>query len=431
MLKDRSELEKALSVVLDEYRVEKEMIDEVKNLLFNKNIYHAMKLLSKQTPLSTQPDVILYYVAKYLHEKTGSEIINPEHYFTSIVIERFAGFEMENIQKKMDVIVFEDFIEVADDIWMGHLDIKKIADLWRYGIASYNTETQRNTIITKFHGSIIEEINLNTKAVSDIATLIKNNDFIPVSPIIFNILRTGDEKFEYEKNKQQLTYYEGSLNCTDGFHRSQGILSALLDNPYIDLEFPLMITNFTKEKARQMIGQEQNRNAMKKEYSESLKDTLENYIISELNSRSGEIKNKIATDMNYIRHNMAYTLNSVMNIAIQENFKYENKRDARRVVDFLVEGFDEIIGVFYDDFKNLTFTKQNSVKAHVLTFAGYVSLLGELYGKDNWQNKLENALNKINFDINNELWNKLGIFNENRITKRGIKKISKYFKELV
>ncbi len=44
-----------------------------------------------------------------------------------------------------------------------------------------------------------------------------------------------------------------------------------------------------------------------------------------------------------------------------------------------------------------------------LIFVGYLALSKQLAGKEGWDSELTTILNRIDFDINNPIWEELGV----------------------
>lgn len=429
MLVERIELEKTLKKIIARYRPDKVVIDNIEESLYQKGVSFGNKLLAMQTPLETQSIPILYLLTNNFYKFTNDREVDPTKFFTESEINQLKDFKFESEEKEDGKIIFKDFIQLDEDRWLGSLTNKQIKMLWERGIATYNKDTQRNTIWTQFHGSIIEEVNLNKKSVDEIDAEIQNNTYIPVAPIVFNILRDGTEDFEFVDGN--LMFYKGKFNCTDGFHRSMGIISSLIEKPFLELNFPVMITNFDEAKARKMIGQEQKKNDLSDEYAKTLEDTYANKIVRELNARKGEMQGKVGSDITTVKYGMAYTTHSILMMAVDENFKMESERDVRKVYDYLIKGFNEIIGILKEK-GEIEKNHYSSVAMENMMFIGYVALLGKLYKDENWIEKLEEVMNSIDFSNDNEKWREIGIFvDSTKVSSKRVRNISKYFKGLI
>lgn len=431
MKKDRMYLERSLNLVLYEEMVDQVAMKNTEKQLLDKGIKSAFKILNKTVPVQTQPLVILYWLSKSLHENTGREEVNPDKFFNENEVEEFKNFKaLKELDEIESGYKFEDFVQLTDEVYQGSLDIQEIAKLWKRGLATYNKETQRNSVLVKLHSKVVEDINLNQNAVTQIADLIKKGDFFPVSPIVFNVLKDGLEDYSYNEKKKELVFNEGNLNCTDGFHRTMGILAALLENPDIELRFPVVVTHLTTERARKMIKQESQKNKMDKSYIKSLdSESLENYIIDEIN-KQGSMKQQITTNIDSVKLNRSLVYRDTFEKALKENFDYKNRREARKVSTFISKGLQEIMDIFYEEFQDPAQSKRESVVTYSSTFAGYLALLSKLYNSDDWANEIENVLEKIDFDLNNKVWDDLKI-TQTKVSNKMIKGIGEHFKKEV
>lgn len=429
MKKERLYLERNLNLVLYEEAVDQAAMKKIEKELLDKGIKSAFKILNKAVPVQTQPLVVLYWLSKSLHDNTKREEVNPDKFFNEKEIEEFKNFKItKEINEFESGYKFGDFVQLTNEVYQGSLEVQEISKLWDRGLATYNKETQRNSVLVKLHSKVIEDVNLNQSAVTQIADLIKKGDFFPVAPIIFNILKDGNEVYTYNEKKKELVFNEGNLNCTDGFHRTMGILAALLDDPEIDLKFPVVITHLTTERARKMIKQESQKNQMDKSYVKSLdSENLENYIIDEIN-KVGSMKQQITTNADAVKMNRSLIYRDTFEKALKENFNYKNKREARKISQFLSKGLQEIMDIFYEEFKNPEESKKESAVTYSNTFAGYLALLSELYNRDDWANEIEEVLDRIDFSTKNSDWENLKI-TQTKISNRLIKEIGNKFKK--
>lgn len=305
---------------------------------------------------------------------------------------------------------------------------KQISDLYATGKVRYNKETQRNTIFKEYGDKIIESININKTSVKEIKELMLQGLFIP-NTITFNILATGKEKFEIDNRNKSIRIYD-NLDIIDGFHRSLGGIEAVAENPEIEGTLEVRITNFNLDKCHRFIVQEDKKNKIDKRYIQTLNvENLENKVVKLINENTGEMQGKVTSNIILYR-NQAYVLSDVLSDAIKSNFNIESNRDVNNVAEYLIKGFDEIVGIFINDFKNLEESRKNNIRTLSSTFIGYVTLLAELQDNENWKKELEKILNKINFNNTNLIWKELGIYDSSP-SKSSVKKIIKYFKELI
>lgn len=427
MKKDREVLEKVLKDLFDEYSANKQVVNKIKQDLGEHgiNVGTAIGILNKTLPIETQSQVILCLITKSLFNATEESKINPEHFFTEIEIEEANKFirEVENQKNYVDI---EDIRQVDEDQWITIMTYKQISDLYATGKIRYNKETQRNTIFKEYGDKIIESININKTSVKEIKELMLQGLFIP-NTITFNILATGKEEFELDNRNKSMRIYD-NLDIIDGFHRSLGVLECVAENSQTEGTLEVRITNFNLDKCHRFIVQEDKKNKIDKRYIQTLNvENLENKVVKLINENTGEMQGKVTSNIILYR-NQAYVLSDILSDAIKNNFEIKSMRDVNNIAKYLIEGFNEIIGIFIDDFQNLENSRKNNVKTLSSTFVGYVTLLAELKETNNWKSKLEKTLNRIDFSNDNPIWEQLNIYDSN-LSKSNLKKIIKYFKE--
>ena len=430
MRREREVLEKVLNELFDEYNRNTDVTTEIKKKLVEHgiNIGTATGILNTSIPISTQSLTVLCLITMSLYETTKLMKINPENYFMPKEIEMANKLKRETELTK-DYVDIEDIKQVADDQWITTMTYKQVADLYSVGKVRYNKETQRNTVFKEHGNKIIEAININRTSVKEIKELMLKGLFIP-NVITFNILATGEEKFEINNRNKSMRVYS-NLDIIDGFHRSLAIIEAVANNPEIEETIAVYITNFDIDKCHRFIVQEDKKNKIDKKYIQTINvEEIENKIVKILNERSGsELMGRITTNITFYK-NQGYVLGNVLADSIKHNFEIKSMRDVNNVADFLIEGFVEIVGKYINDFNNLETSRKDNIKTYSSTFIGYVTLLAELKDDKDWKIKLEQILNRIDFGISNPIWNNLEI-RESSPSKYKFKRIIKYFKELV
>lgn len=361
MKKDRGVLERVLNELFEEYCANKEVENKLKKDLAKHGITTGtvVGILNRTIPIETQSQVVLYLVTKSLFNATEESRINPENYFTEIEIEEANKFKRE-FESQKDYVDIEDIRQVDEDQWITTMTYKQISDLYATGKVRYNKETQRNTIFKEYGDKIIESININKTSVKEIKELMLQGLFIP-NTITFNILATGKEKFEIDNRNKSIRIYD-NLDIIDGFHRSLGGIEAVAENPEIEGTLEVRITNFNLDKCHRFIVQEDKKNKIDKRYIQTLNvENLENKVVKLINENTGEMQGKVTSNIILYR-NQAYVLSDVLSDAIKSNFNIESNRDVNNVAEYLIKGFDEIVGIFINDFKNLEESRKNNIR---------------------------------------------------------------------
>ena len=432
MLVEREVLEDKIRKVLVTYNHDKNVKKNIENqfLAHNINMSQAIKILNQIIPIESLSMQKLYLLTKALYDSTEESIIKPDKFFNENEMSLGSLYEEESEKLKDDFHEFKNVQQIADDMWLCIIDYKENTDVYKKGLIGYNFATQRESIKVEYKNKIIEKPNINRNSVREIKELMLKGLFIS-NVITYNVMDANDFNYN-DKNK---TLQMKSADVIDGFHRNIACIEAISENPNLEGKFVLFITNFNIDKARRYILQEDKRNPINARYKSSIDtEKFENVIVKNINEKSdSELQGKIATDIVMLNKNYAYVLNDVLSYSITHNFeRIRSRREADKVTDFLIKSFNEIIGIYYDEFDNLEQSKKETVVVYNSMFSAYIAILSELYDKENWKEILEKVLNNIDADINNELYNKdnLDIFS-NTLGKVKMKKISKHFKTLV
>jgi hypothetical protein len=162
-------------------------------------------------------------------------------------------------------------------------------------------------------------------------------------------------------------------------------------------------------------------------------------IAKEINSfesrNTNELYNRIADDLVEVKYKDKFTTFETFSRSIKINFGLSNDskpRDIRKIKRFLVDGMNEILGYLKDKFGDLDLAKENYICLENNTFIVYTSLLAPLWDREekspvsNWEDKLEEKLEGIDFNRNYPLWDELQLFNSS-ITNKSISKIAEHF----
>lgn len=433
---EREQLERQLRLAIEEYAGDTKVHNEVVKNLINKNIPpgETRGILTKSNlhPLEVMDINLLYTLTKNLYRATGEVMLDPTRYFYDAEIEVADRWSRSEEEHNITELVIQPIIQVASDQWIGTLSAQKLARLYNNGRILYRPETQRGMRITKDRDTIINRIDYNIDAINNIQSMLLNGQFIP-NTITLNVLKDGNDIIQYDPNKFKLIIgAESEIDVADGFHRSYGLLKSLIVNPNLDFTWEVRITNWDVNKAQRFIYQEDYKTPLRKEYKELLNQAkLQNVITKNLNEQpQNEMQFKIATDNNAIVHYNAYTMFNTVAESIGKSFEVKSQRDVRKITDYLIEFFNELIGMYIDDFTNLEESQKTSYITVPNMFIGYIALAGELYNRGDWVTMLEKVMNSIDFTENNGIWRKMNIKWSN-LSKRAQKQLVDYFKQKI
>ena len=177
--------------------------------------------------------------------------------------------------------------QVAKDQWIGVADMKLLFQLGDAQLIRYNENAQR-IMRKKISGGQEEYIPyVNKKAVNEIVQFYKSGIYIP-NTLTLNIPEDVEVSFKYDNDAHEMVF--NSIQCldiTDGYHRYLAALKAYQDDKEFNTPIELRITQFSDEKARGFIYQEDQKTKMTKVESKSMQvNAPANIIVERLGSSS-------------------------------------------------------------------------------------------------------------------------------------------------
>jgi len=415
MLKSRVELERKLQTILEETPITKTIKNDVVEQIstahnFTPGDIHSV--FNGTTHISTISQVFLYLFAKYLYEKINEESINPNSFFTETDIKEGNKFKLAKKDREKFPLIIADVIKIAPDHFITKMTIQQVVEIYNKLIIKYNYETQRQAKLKEYNDRIIQTPDINENSVREIKKLILQNDFI-TNVITFNILQNGEEDFVYDEKSGELIIKSGEINILDGFHRSLGMVFAILENPEINYVTGVNITNFDVDKGRRFIVQEDKKNKINKKYIKSIDvDNISNRIVNKLNEDSRSyLKNKITVNNNILKNSsmIDYT---VLSEAIQHEFEPQETKDIIKYSRMIINGMNYIVESNPDLIEN---HQPNTL------WIALIALIKRANDAEDWQEKTNKILDKIDYTQ---------FIEEKNINKSVIKKIAEYIETI-
>lgn len=392
MLVNRENLENELRVVIAEFSADKKVKSKVGKYFKDKGMFEAeaLNIFAQRTPLETLSELILGVFTVGVCEALDGEYskINPHIFFTELEIQEITKYKVTKKNSKKFPIVFESIKQLNTNQWYTDLTAKQVSDLYSKRVITYNPETQRQLKTKNYSNKIITQIDVNKKSVQEIKQCLIDNKFFS-NFITFNILENGEESFDIVDGN--LKIMQGEVSIIDGFHRSLAIIDAIQENPELDFKIGVVITHFDVETAQRFIVQEDKRNKINSKYIKSLDlESKANTIVKKINENSkSHLKDKITTDKNRIKLQDALIMFDVLSDAIELVFKPKENIDVINYSKYIINGLNLII-------ENNTNLLENV--QHEKIWACYIVVLGELYGKDSWEDSLLSIIGSLNID---------------------------------
>ncbi len=444
-MKNREILEQELKFVYENKirnnkKNRKEMMDKIKEEFTNRNILStkAVGMLNGSIPMENVSDQLLFILAKAVYSATASCAIELSKYFFEDEMKILDRYR-EKSQEEKDTLVIDRVIESRYNTYksfLTYMTYQQIRDLYSQGRITYNPNAQRALLTSIYKDAEIGEIDLNNASIKEIKKAMQEGKYIPTM-ITFNMLKKTEEetKYYYDKNNLKLVIEKDvEIDVTDGYHRSVSVIEAICEMPDLEGELEVSITNYELDIAGLYVVQESKRNVIKPSQLAKLNvEKRESVVVNNLNNRTrkNEMYKKIATDEMAIKRNLAYVKFDTLVEAVKRSFALKAEREIEPVSRYLIEFYNEVIGINIEYFSkdNLTNSKLKSYIVHKNIFIFYTLLAGKLYEKDSWKEKLEAVLKNIDFNKNNSMW--INRFRIEQVSSATYKGFEKYVDELV
>jgi hypothetical protein len=455
MIKEKSiKLIQILNDLIEKYNKSKNdvvrdiVVQEFKNRNMKASL--AINILTEKIELSTldidnSRDLILLFVftkalytaltTKDIDGNTIGEIneysnLLVEDYFTKVEVENLKDYKEEKTSYDKEEIVFPKMNKIAPGFWQGHISAKYLAELDAGNEFIYNFKTQRDPVIDIYG---MKRIHLDKKSVKDIVDGLLSGEQFPTT-LVVNILHDGTDEIIYNEKTEDLTIVSGVKNLVDGQHRKVATSLAIEKQPNLDFNWMLVIINYSEIKAQKYMVEINKQQKMKQEHIKNLDaSTLGNNVVDVIKDiNASEFATKIKDSDDELKHG-GLTKKSILSIAIEEVYKKEltNRLQVRNIAKHIANVMDFIMGLYVNEFiVNVEETKKSSFINNKNIFAGYIALSEKVYNDNNWENKIEEALSKVDFSKNNEFWNSIKL-SDSDISKSTRKNLYDYFSDLV
>lgn len=446
MLQDPKKLCDMIKVILTKNNHDNDFynqyIKKLKGKILTNKLYSIFDLHYPVEKLDVED---LYHLTEFLYSATVSnkehkEKLNPAKWFSGNEIRSAKTRSINDLENsERSALRLDKILSGNGTEWTTVMSYQQIAKLYNDALLVYNFDTQRDPIIRYKDGTELKSPRLYMDSVNEIAQEMLDGNF-ESNTLTFNVRKTGDERidwnpktgvFLFEKTK------DSELAIIDGFHRLSAILKVVFEKPDINGYMTVNIKNLTVSQAQHFIYQEQKRNEISEETLKVF-DKTDKYmqytkLINEYREFDNELFNKMTANSNEVGVSK-FLLFSKFSNPLEEYFKdtleqCNNARDRNRIFDYIVDFFNEVIGIQAHHYSNLKSAKNNTILLHDNIWDVYLMLAKELYQDREWKRKIEIAMQQ-NWDKNNPLWRELGITFAN-FNKNSKRKTHRYFADVI
>lgn len=285
MLKDRKLLEQYIEDKKEKYIFDTMKRNELINYIYEKyNLPVGIAAgMIVQNDLVSQTEFILFCLLEAIGTFDKKNYV--EKFFTPIEIQGYLNekWTEENIQFPIEFSA----IKVNDDQWIGITNTKVLLQLRKAQLIKYNANAQRVLKKIVRGENVIFKIKPNVIAIKAIKALMKSRLYIPTT-ITLNIPFESDSIFSYDdKNKKFIVDKLDTFDISDGYHRYLALCELCDEDDDFFYQMELRITNFTEDKVRNFIFQEDQKTRMTRSQSNSMNtNRVSNMAVDRLNEMS-------------------------------------------------------------------------------------------------------------------------------------------------
>lgn len=324
----------------------------------------------------------------------------------------FEELEIKKADKEKEKILHSEFPLIFDAIplmpkeqYQIVISAKVINQLQLSGVLTIVENMQRESEIVVYNEQLISHVAYNDDRAREISDSLENRDYWS-DTIRFHLIKNEIIDYYYDEENKKIIIKNGNLALIDGQHRVRAIEYALIHDPSLQYDFPVILSVGTIKEGRGIIAQLEKRQPINKHTLKTYQNTVANKIITKLeaNEDINDIYKFVDTNQK-IQVKAGFILKSEVIDAVAKYYsvnKNTTMKEESDITKWLVEFFMEIAYYFETDFKsyiNLP-VKRWSVNHYI--FPAYIWLSSVLRNEHNWQYKLNEILNKI--DFNNRPW---------------------------
>lgn len=440
--KDEYILNVTMTKYLDDINAEEEHKNKILSLLKEKGylVGTANSMITGNIPIESLIEIDRYVLLVLMHDTLAIGELNPQNWLTEDEIKEVANYkELPSRETLIFPLVLQNVLEVVEDQqWIMVRDMNFVANLYSAKMIKYDYRTQRDPKLIKKRDKFIKVPNTNAKAVTEIATSIKDKTYTP-NTITFNISKEDIYSFSYDKVKKQLTIHEGTINILDGWHRCLAMMTLLMMDEKMKYNFEIRFVNYNEARAAAFVKQEDIRNKISEQHIASIDmSELANSVTRTVNEDiQSDIAGKIVTDRKYITEGVGLTMFKSFSDTVQELWRLDTRTDADNLSHYLIQFFNQLLWLKKPELLNdIKANKRKSYVNHEGMFIFYLTIAKDIQNYANWKDILKQIINKTDFSKKNPFWDALGVITRsedvlNRFRSGAIKDTLEYVKEVL
>lgn len=356
-------------------------------------------VLSNPEQLDNISDVILCWLYCPLAEHEVFGLAPAAAYFTPIEIQN-AGTEFSKKSKAVLPVKLPILSKLTDDDnYLTVLTIQEIANLRSNGLIKWKEGMQREAVITKLsENDFVSHIKYDDNRAREIGKAMSDGVFSP-NALRWHIL-SGE--CDYNITEKSIILKSGYFAEIDGQHRDKGSEYALIENPDIIMTMPIIVTIGSRQKAQQIIDQDEKRAPINKHMVMQYKNTVGNSIFKLMMGKQIDPVLKFCDTEQGIKVGQGFILKSQIADSIDKYYSAKSVREQEKSAEWLVDFLNELAEINYSEFENFRQLRNKISSARSEAFIYYIYISKLLKDRAEWRNELKEIISKLQFsDCNN------------------------------
>lgn len=349
-----------------------------------------------------------------------SDMADISKYFEELEIKK-AENEREKAFQSQFPIVLDAIQLLQKDQYLMNLDIKFINTLQINGIIEIVENMQRESEVTVYNNQLISHVAYNDDKAREIADSLVSRNYWS-DAIRFHLIRNEIIDYYYDDDNKKLIIKNGNIALLDGQHRVRAMEYALIQEPTLQYDFPVILSIGTIKDGQHIIAQHEKLQPISKNVIKTYQKTVANEIVRklEVNEEINDVY-KFVDTIQKINVKAGFVLKAEIIDAISKYYTPNDYslKEQSNLVNWLVEFLMEIAYNCENDFRD--YIKNEKWSTNHFVFPAYIWLSSELRNKSNWKQILTDLLGKI--DFTNRPW-RVGAAKPDQI-------IIKKFKEVI
>lgn len=287
MLTDRSKLENLIEANTLNIIFNSDKCNKFYDLCFEQyNIPRGMTadLISMRRSLTETSIFVLFALLDCYEQVVNAPKSKLNKFFTDSEIKNYKKTKMPDATKVKFPLKIRA-IQIADDQWIGRIDIDLLMQLRRTQMINYNENAQRAMQRVIHNDKEYFKIALNKQAVGQIEELLESLRYIPDDLTLNMPMEDEDLQFSYDDGTATLTIHNiKAFDIIDGYHRYVALSHQKDIDPEFKYTMEFRITNFDENKAQRFIFQKDQKTKMRKIDSNSYNvDNPGHIVVTKLN----------------------------------------------------------------------------------------------------------------------------------------------------